>query len=211
MLFFAVLLSMISTSMVLSEGEHQVAVCAPDAESIKFDKSYTIDGDHRTLDHVGPVGDMKYCEVRGTFVFYSEEDYKGYIKYAADGTNEMIKEMDPKDSTLTRIQSVRIAGNHEKWDADTITFYDEEDFSGGDEMFDKVFSSSSLDNPGSAIVTGRSETPWHVYAENGKCYELNVIDADSGIARFYRSLKQELTEGSNIERVEKGFCPTEFK
>ena len=63
--------------MVLSEGEHQEAVCARDPESIRFDHlSYTIDSDHRTMDHVGPVGDMKYCEVRGTFIFYSEEDYK---------------------------------------------------------------------------------------------------------------------------------------
>ena len=42
----------------------------------------------------------------------------------------------------------RIAGNREKWDADTITFYDGEDFSGHPEMFDDVVSSSSLDNPG---------------------------------------------------------------
>ena len=76
MLFFAVLLGMISTSMVLSEGEHQKAVCARNPESITFDDKYIIDKDHRTMDHVGPVGDMKYCEVRGTFVFYSEEDYK---------------------------------------------------------------------------------------------------------------------------------------
>ena len=42
----------------------------------------------------------------------------------------------------------RIAGNHYKWDADTITFYEGEDFSGHAETYDEVVSSSSLDNPG---------------------------------------------------------------
>ena len=43
----------------------------------------------------------------------------------------------------------RIAGNHEKWYADTITFYEDEDFSGDDEMYDDVNSSADhLNNPG---------------------------------------------------------------
>ena len=37
----------------------------------------------------------------------------------------------------------RLVGNPEKWDADTITFYDNENFSGRDEMFDDFHSSSS--------------------------------------------------------------------
>ena len=50
-----------------------------------------------------------------------------------------------------------------------------------------------------------------MYAENGKCYELKVIDSIEGIASFYRFLKQELTEGSNVNRVEKGYCNPEFE
>ena len=43
----------------------------------------------------------------------------------------------------------RIAGNKEKWDADTITFYQGEDFSGVAEMYDDVKSSGTeLNNPG---------------------------------------------------------------
>ena len=43
----------------------------------------------------------------------------------------------------------RIAGNHEKWDADTITFYEGEDFAGDDEMYDDVNTSADdLNNPG---------------------------------------------------------------
>ena len=75
MLFFAVLFSMISASMVLSKGEHQEAVCARNPESIGYD-DYLIDNNYRTMDHVGPIGDLKHCEVQGTFVFYSEENYK---------------------------------------------------------------------------------------------------------------------------------------
>ena len=59
----------------------------------------------------------------------------------------------------------------------------------------------------SAIVTGRSESPWAVFTENETCHELEVADYKSGMAGFYRSLKQE-TFGSNIIRVEKGFCPS---
>jgi len=203
------LLSMISTSMVLSEGENQVAVCAPDQESIKFDKSYTIDKDYRTMDNVAPVGNLKYCEVRGTFVFYSEEGYKGRIKYAVDGTEKALKEMFPEDSSLTRMKSVRIAGNHEKWDADTITFYEGEDFAGDDEMYDDVNRSADhLNNPGSAIVTGSRSSLWSVYDEQGTCWELKPADAKEGHAQFFRSLKQEPFSGYNIKRVEKGSCPT---
>ena len=74
MLFFAVLLSTFSASMVLSEGEHQKADCAPNPESMI--DGVTINDDHRDMDSVGKVGDLKYCEVRGTFVFYSQEGYK---------------------------------------------------------------------------------------------------------------------------------------
>jgi len=192
-----------------SEGEHQKADCSLNPESMT--DAITINDDHRDMDHVGPVGDLKYCEVRGTFVFYSKEGYKGYIKHAVDGTKEMVKEMEPKDSILTRFQSVRIAGNHEQWDADTITFYEGEDFSGIAEMCDDGKQSSELNNPGSAIITGKSDTPWSVYAENGKCYEVKAFDTIDGIAKFYRSLKQELTEGANVNRVEKGSCNPEFE
>jgi len=198
------LLSAISVSMVKSEDDHQSAVCARNPESIGI-KDYTIDDDRRDMDQV-PVGDIKYCEVRGTFVFYSEANYKGYIKHAVDGTKEMVKEMEPTDSILTRVQSVRIAGNHDEWDADTITFYQGEDFSGNAEMCDDGKQSSELNNPGSAIVTGRSESPWSVFTDNESCHELTVADYKSGMAGFYRSLKEE-TSGSNIIRVEKGFCP----
>jgi len=209
MLFFAALLGTISMSMAQSEDDHQSAVCAPSQEQIEFN-GYTIDDDRRDMDQV-PVADMKYCVVRGTFVFYSEENYEGYIKHAVDGTEDMVKNMEPKDSILTRVQSVRIAGNHDQWDADTITFYEGEDFSGNAEMCDDGKQSSELNNPGSAIITGKSDTPWSVYAENGKCYEVKAFDPLEGIAKFYRSLKQELTEGSNVNRVEKGYCPTEFE
>ena len=74
MLFFAVLLSTFSASMVQSEGEHQKADCALNRDSMV--NAITINDDHRDMDHVGPVGDLKYCEVRGTFVFYSQEGYK---------------------------------------------------------------------------------------------------------------------------------------
>ena len=45
--------------------------------------------------------------------------------------------------------SSRLVGDPEKWDADTITFYDEENFSGDDEMYDDVNKSAEdLNNPG---------------------------------------------------------------
>ena len=64
----------------------------------------------------------------------------------------------------------------------------------------------------SAIITGRSGSPWSVYTEDGICYELKATDPEDGIAEFYRSLKKEITFGSNIKRAEKGFCrPSESK
>ena len=43
----------------------------------------------------------------------------------------------------------RIVGDPSKWDADTITFYQDEDFSGASELFDdRVSSSDTLNNPG---------------------------------------------------------------
>ena len=74
MLFFAVLLSTFSASMVQSEGEHQKADCALNPESMI--NGVTIDDNYRDMDNVARVGDLKYCEVRGTFVFYSEEGYE---------------------------------------------------------------------------------------------------------------------------------------
>jgi len=195
-------------SMVQSEDAKQKAVCAPDAESIAH-FGITIDDNHRTMDDVGKVGDMKYCEVRGTFVFYSERNYKGNIKHAVDGTDAMVQEMEPKDSILTEIRSVRIAGHHEQWDADTITFYADEDFSGNPEMFDDEVSSSDLDNPGSAIVTGSRSSLWSVFDDQGNCWELKPADAKAGHAQFYRSLKQSPFYGNKIVKVVKAPCPSQ--
>jgi len=195
-------------SMVQSEDQHQSAVCARDSESITH-FGITIDDNHRTMDDVGKVGDMKYCEVRGSFVFYSERNYKGYIKHAVDGDKAMVQEMEPKDSILTEIRSVRIAGNHEQWDADTITFYDDEDFSGNPEMYDDEVSSSDLDNPSSAIVTGYRSSLWAVYDEEGNCWELKPEDAQVGHAQFFRSLKQDPFSGNKIVKVVKASCPSQ--
>jgi len=198
-----VLLSTFSASMVQSEGEHQKADCAPNAESMI--NGVTINDNHRTMDDVAPVGNLKYCEVRGTFVFYSQEGYKGSIRYATDGDKKMLSEMSPEDSTLTRIQSVRIAGNKEKWDADTITFYAGEDFSGNAEMYDDVNpSGDELNNPGSAIITGLDSSKWSLFDEQGNCIEVQPLDPPVGIAKFYRNLRQDLFNGYNIKKVEKG-------
>ena len=64
----------------------------------------------------------------------------------------------------------------------------------------------------SAIITGRSGSPWSVYTEDGICYELKATDPENGIAEFYRSLKMEITFGSNVKSVKKGPCrPSENK
>ena len=74
MKIFVVLLSLIATSVVKSEDKAQFAKCARNKDRIEFE-SYLITKDHRDMDAF-PIQEIKYCEIKGTFVFYSEEGYE---------------------------------------------------------------------------------------------------------------------------------------
>ena len=69
---YLVLLSLIALSVVNSED--QSAKCARNKDQIEFN-SYYIKKDHRDMDAF-PIQEIKYCEIKGTFVFYSEEGYE---------------------------------------------------------------------------------------------------------------------------------------
>ena len=56
----------------------QWAVCAVNPESIEKN-GYYLRRTSNDMDNVGSVDDMKYCQVQGTFVFYSEEGHKVII------------------------------------------------------------------------------------------------------------------------------------
>ena len=67
------------------------------------------------------------------------------------------------------------------------------------QFFTKFFSS--------AIITGLESSLWSVFDEQGNCKEVTVRDPTYGIARFYRNLREDLFDGYNIKRVQKGsYC-----
>ena len=70
----AVLFCLIATSMVRSEDKDQKAICARDPPSIK-DRYHIIKGDHRDMDAF-PIQEIKYCDFKGNFVFFSEPGFQ---------------------------------------------------------------------------------------------------------------------------------------
>jgi len=145
---------------------------------------------------------VQYCKLNGIFVFYSEENYQGQIKYGGPGQSEYISDLEPKDQTVTKVGSVRIIGDLDNAQADTLTLFGEENLGGyTDRMLDENDSAVDLTfSPRSAVVTGVYF--WTIYAGND-CRNIDPKN-DVGDPKFITNLPSEFQFYGNIDKAVKG-------
>jgi len=185
-------------------------------QSAECSKSYDTMGEYKeTIEDSHPdMGDLKpdwvqYCVLNGAFVFYSEPNYQGQIKYGGPGKSEYINDMEPDGQTVNKVGSIRIMGNLDNWESDSLTLFEEENL-GGFTLRELDEDATAVDltfSPRSAAITGTSY--WTVYAGND-CRNILPGD-DSGYPRFISNVQNELNFYGNINKAAKGCqCKTDL-
>jgi len=160
-------------------------------------------------DHL-KLSSINYCEIKGNFIFYSSENYKGSFKYIGGNDYNMWKrhlsEMEPSVSFLDKVNSVRKVGHPGVFHADTVTFFKNKLFQGDQlEMIDDGRTEQKLSfNPGSAVITGRESSEWTIFDSNGDCFRLIPENSGDAIPAFIPDLDEARRNDAPIERIIKG-------
>jgi len=150
---------------------------------------------------------IKYCEIDGAFVFYSEEDFQGEIKYAGVQEFKYIDDLRPADQTVTKVASIRLMGNQRNWGEETLTLIEEENFRGTNLQMLDEWNNETVGlhfAPKSAVVTG--ECFWTVYDENGGCRNIRPEKFGDfhSLPMFYRNLRDEINFYTDIKDAKIG-------
>jgi len=178
----------------------QSAECSKSYDTMDEYKE-TIDDSHPNMDNLKAAW-IQYCELNGVFVFYSEPNYQGQIKYGGPGKSQNINELEPEDQSVTMVSSIRMMGDPDNSLSDTLSLFEEENFGGfTDTMLDEDDSSVDLTfSPRSAVVTGTSF--WTIYSGND-CRNIDPKN-NAGAPHFITNLPSEFQFYENIDKVVKG-------